>query len=332
MTAAALPTAVWGRHRPTTRRAWQRSVVGGRLMGTTCHVFVVAANADAAQAIADQCWTGIREFDRAWSRFDPASELSRFNRLAAHAPTEFDVSEVMVSLLNAAHQAYDYSGGLVDAAVLPEVVAAGYDRDYDAIDQAGSLPLGPPVDVINQHRLAAVSFRGAQAVVDRPLHVDSGGIGKGLAADVLSKMAMSVGAVGVVVEIGGDLRAIGVDSDGQAWTVSVDATPNVSHSIRSFQLVDGGVATSSCLKRRIPGGHHIIDPRTGHPAKSDLASVTVCAPTAIEAEIAAKAALILGKREGLRFLAERGLAGVLTDARGWHTSIESTNDGGVRHV
>ena len=82
-----------------------------------------------------------------------------------------------------------------------------------------------------------------------------------------------------------------------------------------ISLAEGAIATSSIGKRRWErhgqAMHHLIDPRSGLPSMSDLHTVTVLAPTAVEAEIAAKVALILGQHAGRRYLDERGLAGIL---------------------
>ena len=129
------------------------------------------------------------------------------------------------------------------------------------------------------------------------LGFDPGGIGKGLAADLVSDELVRAGADGVCVNLGGDLRVRGSAPDGRAWTVSVDH-PGQRTPIALVGLADGAVATSTTLRRRwVVDGvarHHLIDPRTGAPSSSDLALVAVVAGSAWMAEVLAKGVLLRG--------------------------------------
>jgi thiamine biosynthesis lipoprotein len=138
------------------------------------------------------------------------------------------------------------------------------------------------------------------------MKVDVGGIAKGWAAE---RLAEQFGALSpVLIEVGGDIAVRGPRSDGSAWAIAVTnpLTPDDSTPLALVLLTGGGVATSGRDYRRWNIGerayHHIIDPRTGTPAVTDVLTATVIAPTTIEAEVAAKVVLIRGSADGLAWI------------------------------
>jgi thiamine biosynthesis lipoprotein len=231
-------------------------------MGTTCSLY--GMDADLA---AGERW--VRLMDDRLTRFSPDSELSRLN---AHAGRWFSVSAELESVLMAALEAHRMSSGLVNAAVLPSMVAIGYSRSlaegHAVATLDGARPLTPLPEVLE--------VRPGHAQVARGSGIDLGGIAKGWMADRLCEVL----GPDCVVTLGGDLRVRG------RWPVGVgDAT---------LMLRDQGAATSSTRKRRWGDVHHLIDPRTGLPAQTGLDEVSVVAATAFEAEVVAKTALLLG--------------------------------------
>lgn len=150
---------------------------------------------------------------------------------------------------------------------------------------------------------------------------DPGGIGKGLAADLVTAELLAAGAAGACVNLGGDLRVAGrapgapAEPGAPGWGVGVE-NPFGRQLAAVLSLHDGGVATSSRLRRRWTGpgqapSHHLIDPRTGLPAASGLASVTVVAASAWQAEWLTKAAFLAGAAAGSALLERLGAAGAL---------------------
>jgi thiamine biosynthesis lipoprotein len=148
---------------------------------------------------------------------------------------------------------------------------------------------------------------------------DPGGIGKGLAADLVVAAAMDEGAAGVCVNVGGDLRVAGQAPAGGSWTVAVEH-PARATPIALLDLAAGAVATSTTLLRRwtVDGRrrHHLIDPRTGGPSDSDVDVMTVVAGEAWRAEVLATACLLRGSRRAFDLLDAdaHGLAVMATGA------------------
>lgn len=245
-------------------------------MGTRCSLFAVDADLSGGER-----W--VRRMGERLTRFSPDSELSQLN---AHAGRWFDVSGGLESVLRAALDAHRMSAGLVNASVLPSMVAIGYSRSlregHSVATLDGARPLPPLPDVLEVHPGRARVARGSG--------IDLGGIAKGWMAD---RLAEALGP-SCVVNLGGDLRARG------RWPIGVGEA--------TLMLTDQGAATSSTRKRRWGDVHHLIDPRTGLPAQTGLDEVSVVAATAFEAEVIAKTALMLGPSLAPTYCASHAMA------------------------
>lgn len=251
------------------------------------------------------------------SRFRPESELSRLNRCPGQA---VPVSRTLWRVLRAALRAAVESDGLVLPTVLPALEAAGYDRDFAEV--RGDRPDHPHRDTpstLMVAPLAAVALDPEHRTVRLTpgARLDFGGVAKGWAADLAAQRLGRHGPA--LVDAGGDIAVVGVPRGLPGWPIGIADPLTPGRQIALLCLTRGGVATSGRDVRRWWSGgelrHHIIDPRTGRPAATDLLTATVIAPSAREAEVAAKTVLILGRRDGLAWLERRGdLAGlVVTD-------------------
>ena len=128
----------------------------------------------------------------------------------------------------------------------------------------------------------------------------------------------------MLVDAGGDLRVVGTVS-GEAWPVGVQDPFEPEQDRALVRLRRGALATSSrggrCWQRGSRTLHHVIDPRTGTSANSDLHTVTVYAPDTMTADVAAKVVLVLGSESGTVYLAKRDLSALLTHANGRETIV-----------
>ncbi len=244
------------------------------------------------------------EWEQIFSRFRPDSELSRLNQGAGR---EVPVSPTFWEVLQLALDAANQSGGLVTPATLDALVAAGYDRTFDDVLASGAgrdVVTSKPVPNWREIRLDP---RKRTVLLPPGVRLDLGGIVKGWAAD---QAAARLGRNGpALVDAGGDIAVSGPLRDGSPWPIGVADPHAPDQQIALLAIKTGGVATSGRDYRRWrqngKEAHHIIDPRTGQPAQTDVLSATVIGPSAAQAEVAAKAALILGSREGLRWLQAR---------------------------
>lgn len=255
-------------------------------LGGQCELFA-AEPADLARV---RRW--VQAMHDRLTRFSPDSELSHFN---ASAGRWVDVSTDLEELLRESLAAHDMSGGLVHVGVLPALLAAGYTRDFAAGQTAptGEVIVAPPLPEMLEVAPGRARLASGTAI-------DLGGIAKGWLAD---RAVEQIGS-NALANFAGDLRARGAGPDGDGWPVGFGSA--------TVLLVDIGAATSGTGGRRWGERlHHLIDPRTGLPADTDLVEVSVLAPTGAEAEVLAKTALLLGQVAGARFLDKRSLGSYL---------------------
>lgn len=270
-------------------------------MGTDVAVLAPPSQLTAAVGIVRPLFAA---WDERFSRFRPGSELSRLNRSAG---TSFSASEPMLEVVSAAIAAARATGGLFDPSVAPRLVALGYDRDFAELASHR-----PEARLAGWHaggwREIEIDRAGGWIRLPAGTTIDLGGIAKGMAVDAALALLQQRAITPACVNAGGDLGVIGELEQG--WPIGLDEAGE-----RTVVLHAGGLATSSVLRRRWHVGpherHHLIDPRTGMPATGSVVSASVSATSCREAEVAAKAALLLGAERGASFLGRHRLAGVL---------------------
>jgi thiamine biosynthesis lipoprotein len=285
--------------------------------GGRCEVLVMG---DPDALTADTAVAGSRRSLEAWhrrfSRFIPDSELCRFNDDPAET---VEVRPLMAALAQAAALASRLTDGLVDATLVGEIERAGYARHFDSpslpLDEA--LRLAPARHPAHPHpaaRWRRVAVDRHAGTVTRPpgLRLDSGGVAKGLFADVLAIRLAEHAAF--AVDCGGDLRIGGAHRLARAVQVISPFDGLVLHEL---QLRSGGVATSgigrrSWLDAAGRPAHHLLDPATGRPAYTGVVQATALAPSAVEAEARAKAAVLSGPGGAEAWLPDGGVV-VLDD-------------------
>jgi len=292
--------------------------------GSSCSVRVTGdgVTRSAAQSVAFArrqllAWHG------RFSRFLPESELSRLNRdTRATVPA----SALMVELAAAVRRAGSMTAGLVDGTLLERVRSAGY---RDSLEQG--VALGPALALAPPRRPAGASPGASWALitsdreagtVTRPagVSIDSGGLAKGLFADVLARELEQHAAY--VVSCAGDLALGGRRAPVRELKVE---SPFDGATIHAFEVARMGVATSGIGRRswfdeRGRPAHHLLDPATGRPAYTGIVQATALAPSALDAEIYAKAALLSGPERARAWLAH---GGVLVFDDGSHEVLEA---------
>lgn len=297
--------------------------------GGTASVRASAADPVRAGAALERARAFLLGVHDRLTRFEPASELSRLN---ADPRARVPASPLLRRFAQAVAYAGALSDGLVDATVLPAVQAAGYAEHLDPAAPGLRATLAPR----DHDWTADGAWRrvGADAAhVLRPVgaQLDSGGLGKGLAADLAGELLTGQGVArrphgrsagplddlpAWIVDCGGDLRLGGTAGVLRTIEVADPFRPEVV--LHRFQITRGAVATSGTTRRAWATtgpdatAHHLIDPRTGKPARTGVVQATALAPTALEAEVRAKTALLLGPVRARRALPYGG-AFVTTD-------------------
>lgn len=287
-----------------------------RSMGSDVRLIIEGAlrpgSPSPAQAAEEQRrW--IEHFAARLSRFRAESELSQLNAMPAH---EVHASPLLRTAVSAGVWAAAYSDGLVDPTLVGALERVGYASSHDGVEP---VPLGlalataPPRMAARAHPDSlwrTIEVDDARGVVRRPVgvQIDTGGIGKGLAADAVAYRLRDY--TRFVVDCGGDIAVDGVGAQLQPVAVAVEH-PLTGKTVHTLHLTGGGVATSGLNVRiwRTPGGgfaHHLLDPSNGEPVWSGLIGATALAPTALEAETISKMALLSGPQGARRALAAHG--------------------------
>jgi thiamine biosynthesis lipoprotein len=255
---------------------------------------------------------------RRLSRFESGSELSRLN---ADPAAVVAASRLLRRLAAAVVEAGMRSGGLVDATRLRALERAGYARSRagepglalaELAAAAPPLPAGPHRDRL----WATIVVDDLARTIARPpgLRIDGGGLAKGLAADMLATTL--AGHASFAIDCAGDVR-VGGRAGGPRTVLVEDPFDPGAPPVHALRMTAGAAATSGIGRRSWhgPGGapaHHLIDPATGRPAWTGVVQATAFAPTALEAEILAKTALLGGPDRG-RDALEHGGVLVLAD-------------------
>lgn len=249
------------------------------------------------------------------TRFRSTSALSRLNAAAGRGAQT--VSPLFWTVLVAAMDAADDSGGIYDPTLLRTLERLGYDRTFEDVERCDTTNTTTDVPLFGSWRRVGLDSDARSVSLPAGLALDLGGIAKGWTAD---HVALALARFGpVLVDAGGDLCVIGA-VDGEAWPIAVQDPFAPERDRDVVRLAEGALATSSVGGRRWQRGgltlHHVIDPRTGTAARSDLHTVTVRAPRAVIADVAAKVVLVLGSASGAAYLLERGLSGLLISVDG----------------
>jgi FAD:protein FMN transferase len=248
-----------------------------------------------------------------FSRFLADSEVSRVS--ASHSPMV--VSAELFEALRRARCYWELTDGWFDVTVCGALRAAGYDRSFahGVLDRTVPACVRSMVttseDIVLDAATRTVELRNGATI-------DCGGFVKGWTVDRAGELLPSPCAV----DAGGDAVLRGAGPAGAGWRVDVEDPAHLGRVLISFHVTDQAIATSGNSRRHWRVGnmqmHHLVDPHTGQPGISDLAQVTVVAPSAELADVLAKTVFLRGRRDGCRFLdrfADVGAVLVLRDGR-----------------
>ena len=269
-----------------------------RAMNTDVTVLVPGAEPACEGELASAVAAAFAGAERIFSRFQPASELSLLNE--ASGPTV--VSPELFHALERARVHWEMTHGWFDPTVGRALCAAGYDRSFSA----GGLDRPEPTPSVRPH----ASFGDVQldhhtrtVMLPPGTLLDFGGFIKGRTVDAVAALLPDVAAV----DAGGDAYLSGPGADGRGWIVDVEDPFTPGRVLLSLRLRNQAVATSGPNRRQWRIGnriaHHLIDPHTGQPARTDLAQVTVVCQSAELADVLAKTAFLRGYADGAAFLA-----------------------------
>jgi FAD:protein FMN transferase len=260
---------------------------------------------ETRSAEAEQALTRVQNIfvrmEKRFSRFLETSELTQLNQSSGNA---FKASADLFNSTAASLKAAQITNGIVDPCILPDLLAAGYDCSYELLGNSRNVS---SVDrkVLEHPWKDILLIPGTHSIfLPKGCSLDLGGIAKSWTVDRAARRLNIF--QNYAINAGGDMVVQGRQVDGSPWKVGIEDPLKRRITLGVLELSGGAVCTSSVMQRRWKVSdiwmHHLIDPRTGLPADSGIIACTVVAGTALLAETLAKAALILGPRDGLQLI------------------------------
>ena len=287
----------------------------------SCTVRLVLADERVLRRASEDLTALLARVDAAASRFRPDSALSRAN---ARAGRPVAVPRLLVDLVTAGLDAAATTSGLVDPTLGLAMHRIGYDRDIAVVRTRGDVA-APAGTVLHSGDWRAVRLHREAGLLTVPVGsaLDLGTTAKAWTADHAARTLAARYDTAVLVELGGDIAVAGESPVG--WTVQV--AEREGGDGQKITLLRGGLTTSTTTVRTWTYGgeqvHHIVDPRTGRPADGPWRTATVWADSALVANTASTAAIVLGDAAE-SWLTGHGLAarlvahdGTVTTTAGW---------------
>lgn len=301
---ASLPLAA-RRRDPLVRRTLP-------LMGTIAEIAVADTEARHANLAIDAAMDALRDVERTMTRFTPTSDIGRANRGAAAAPVA--VSAATAEVVAEALRWAEATGGAFDPAIggavaLWDVAHRNEPPAAGAVGRIAGRRLYRAIEV-DPHR-----GRSYLRYHDEDAMLDLGGIAKGYGVDRAVAALREWGVRHALVNVGGDLYALGSAPDGEAWRIGVQDPDDDRRMLATLEVADAAVATSGTYQQffRWRGAryHHLLDPRTAAPRVTGMQSLTIRADSCMHADAAATALFGMSPTDAARVLAQRAPGGAI---------------------
>jgi FAD:protein FMN transferase len=280
-------------------------VIQGSIMGTTYTVQTISLTAPSSEDIQ----TLLDKINQVMSTYLPNSELNQFNQHPTHQA--FKPSSQLAYVLKASLQIYEKSQGVFDITVGPLVNAWGFGPNKNLKNPSPELIK----KLLTQVGSNFLLWQNDQIIKKHEkLYCDLSAIAKGYAVDQVSQYLSDHGFTHHWVDIGGEVRVMGMKAEGKKWRIGIErpATDNKRSIYQIIPLSDMSMATSGDYRNRYVDAQgversHTIDPRTGNPVQHQLASVSVLHPKNMYADAWATALNVIGAKEGVTLADQHGI-------------------------
>lgn len=274
--------------------------LGFKAMATQCEILYRADTQIQAIAYRDAAMEWVKWFEKRYTRFNAGSLIGRIN--AAAGSDWVEIEEEDAKLFDLCDQLHFLTEGLFDPTTLPL---------SEIWDFRVSNPVPPAKDIVGS-ALAKVGWKRVERddlavrLPEKGMGLDFGGFGKEYAVDQVYELAATHGIQDILVNFGGDVRAMGSAPEGGGWKVGVEDPSQPGKPAYVLSVTGQGVATSGTYMRffEYDGDRysHILDHRTGYPAGYTCHAVTIVARNCLEAGVLATCCLIKGGRDGIDWI------------------------------
>ncbi|MEQ0330746.1 FAD:protein FMN transferase ApbE [Klebsiella sp. GB_Kp056] len=289
------------------------TVLDGKTMGTFWRVSVIGVDEAKAQALSAKVQAQLDADDRLLSTWKNDSALMRFNHAADTRP--WPVSEAMADIVTLSLRIGAKTDGAMDITVGPLVNLWGFGPDKQPVATPDAQAIAAAKARTGLQHLQVINQSGRQFLQkDIPdLFVDLSTVGEGYAADHLARLMEQEGISRYLVSVGGALVSRGMNGEGKPWRVAIQKPTDRENAVQAIVDINGhGISTSGSYRNyyELDGKRisHVIDPQTGQPITHKLVSVTVIAPTALEADGWDTGLMVLGPEKAQQVVREQGLA------------------------
>lgn len=262
----------------------------------------------------DKAFSRLFEIENRMSRTLKNSDVSRINKEAGKS--EVEVSDETWEMIRASKELAELTEGLFDPTIGPlsnlwEINASTEDRDWipkeESIEKSLKKVDYKKIDVRDNFRIF---------LEEELMEIDLGAAAKGYAADEAKRVLLESGCTSAIIDLGGNLHAVGEKPSGEAWKIGVqDPRSDNQGYIGVIKLKDKSIVTSGDYERffELDGVryHHIIDPKTGYPSNNDLASATIISDSSFQGDVFSTASFIMGLEKGRNFIeSQKGIEGI----------------------
>ena len=297
---------------PATPKA-QVTVLDGKTMGTFWRVSVVGVDQNKAEDLRQKVQTLLDGDDQLLSTWKSDSALMRFNQ--SQSMTPWPVSEGMADIVTESLRIGQKTQGAMDITVGPLVNLWGFGPDKQPVKTPTQAQINAAKARTGLEKLTVINRAGQQYLQKSipDLYVDLSTVGEGYAADHLARLMVEEGISRYLVSVGGALVSRGMNGEGQPWRVAIQKPTDRENAVQAIVDINGhGISTSGSYRNyyELDGKRisHVIDPQTGRPITHNLVSVTVIAPTALEADGWDTGLMVLGTEKAQQVVREQGLA------------------------
>ncbi|MCR5591420.1 MAG: FAD:protein FMN transferase [Lachnospiraceae bacterium] len=252
-----------------------------------------------AEELAGQCMDKCAYYESIFDKNNPASDIARIN---SGGGSPVSVSSETVDLIKKSFKYSELSDGLFDITIGP--VSSLWDFHKESEDIPSESDLKDACQKVG-YKNVTVSDEDCTVTVPEGYMIDAGAAAKGYIADRLAEFLSSDSITGAIINMGGDMRLVGTKPDGSLFNIGIN-DPEADGVICAMYLSDESVATSGTYERCFYSGgkryHHILDPKSGYPAETDIESVTVITPGALDSDCLCTVAIMLGSDRAIKLI------------------------------
>jgi len=255
------------------------------------------ADGPAAQTALEAVEEQVKAWEQQWSVTSPGSEIYAINHGGGEAVI---VSADTAQLIDFALEQSRQTGGALDPTIYPVLTAWGFTTgSYQVPTQTELEELLSFVDYRNVH------LQGSTVTIPDGAQIDLGSVAKGFIGDESADLLRERGITSALINLGGNVQTVGAKLDGSPWRIGV-RNPFAGGNLGVLEIVNMAVVTSGGYERYFTddAGNaywHILDPQTGRPAKSGLASVTVIAPEGKRCDALSTALFVMGLEQAAEY-------------------------------